>query len=181
MEPLPISLSAKQRRRCDQIAQRWNDFARQRGPGRKVDQRRNNLEINQQGALGEAAAAVWLGVFDEWADLADRAEIATNQPDVGLFHVRSAAPERGLIVKPGDTAKPRDAYLLVWVVAPIRQTHIVGWAFGFEIKQPQFMRHDWPRPAYCMPANQTYSTDAAMRWHRSASTPQPPPRGLGPF
>jgi hypothetical protein len=76
-------------------------------------------------------------------------------PDVGTahdgFNVRGTAnPRGGLPIRQDDDEACPWPYLLV-ISFGDRWYHIMGWAFGPEIRKPHFWREDIPRPTWIMP------------------------------
>lgn len=100
--------------------------------------------IDIEGALGEMAAAKGLGVY--WSGVSKfRGE------DAGRYEVKTTRWEKGRLLLPrgADDDKP---YVLA--VGQLGTYDLVGWAFGRDVKQPQYwseMKRGSGRCGFMMP------------------------------
>lgn len=107
----------------------------------------NALEVDEEGACGEMAAAKLLGAY--W-----RAPVNTFKScgDVGWFQVRTTPHPNGrLIVRPND----RDDHTFILVRGRAPDFEIVGYTTGAAAKREEWLKtYDDRPPAYFVPVSE---------------------------
>lgn len=103
---------------------------------------RFGFQYMMDGALGEMAAAKWLGRY--WNGSVGNLLAA----DVGDFQIRTTRRSSAELIL-HDADKDADIFLLLYLFRDM--VAIAGWCYGIEGKQPEYWRDDIKRPAYFVP------------------------------
>jgi hypothetical protein len=99
---------------------------------------------HSQGALGEAAVAKYMGLWNEWL----RTAVGNiHARDVGKFDVRTTSPRLSLILHEDD--QPDTPYILVYDRRPVFE--LVGWNYPRTVRRPEFWQTRTGRPCYFVP------------------------------
>ena len=122
-----------------------------------IDQKNAGWDLDISGALCEAAAAKWLGVF--WPNRWE----GKQSCDVGEnVEIRSTRLQNGCLILTDRDHDDRP-YILAIPVEP--DVTLAGWMFGYEAKVPEFwtQKDNGRPPAYFVPQSRLHSMYAFSR------------------
>jgi len=146
-----VRLSDEQRKHAEAAGIKRNKAQRKAQRADGAVHLEDSLERDKAGACAELAVSLAFG--EKWDSRFipvpkwDRVKRLIH--DIGGKEVKSTEHRKGclLVQKQFDAEPP---YLLVLThEAPVY--HIVGWAYGHEVKKPEYWREDVKRPCYMMP------------------------------
>lgn len=114
-----------------------------------------------EGAAGEYATAKALHLF--WSGAG-----SVGAMDVDGLQVRTGFKNQALVIRPNNA----DADRFVFVTGSIPQFTIHGWLYGYEGKQPKYLRDPggYKKPAYFIPIADLHPIEELMRQAESLET-----------
>lgn len=160
---IAVSLSKEEIELADRVAFFRHDDSMRRKRGDFMSHKvQDSLTRHKRGARGEAVVAKATGY--KWYAAIENSPNRSGQTwkDVGPIEVREKEVGRDLFLKPTD---PHDStpYVLVHTISA-SEYRIVGWRFGFEVKDDEHWCKWLPDPAYIVPYRDLYSLESLRNW-----------------